>query len=177
MANRCVTWVLMTFHIVVLIVSAIGIWSLFSFPTPTKPEPIEVNITSRSDTSYDYDDRDRVSPEDSKKLKEYGKVTVLYSDYDRDPRWTLGVPSAINILVLLPLVLAKLCSSKIISTTTGLYSSMVLWVLNLSGFIFIQNMISSYNMVTFFNSHYLILIAFQLSTLIILTFQVRFWSD
>ncbi|XP_064107913.1 uncharacterized protein LOC135216474 [Macrobrachium nipponense] len=115
---------------------------------------------------------DRVSPEDSKKLKEYGKATVLYSDYDRDPRWTLGVPSAINILVLLPLVLAKLCSSKIISTTTGLYSSMVLWVLNLSGFIFIQNMISSYNMVTFFNSHYLILIAFQLSTLIILTFQV-----
>lgn len=172
MANQCVTWVLMTFHIVLLNVSAVGIWSLFSFPAPTKPEPIEVNVTSRPDTSYRYDDWDRLSPEDSKKLEEYGKATILYSDYDRDLRWTLGVPSAINILVLLPLVLAKLCSRKISSTTMGLYSNMVLWAINLSGFIFTQDMISSYSMVKGFNSHYLILISLQLSMLMIITFQV-----
>ncbi|XP_069945489.1 uncharacterized protein [Cherax quadricarinatus] len=133
-----VAWVLLFTYWLVLCVAVFGLWLLaLNFGSelelpPTPPEIISTSTTTPYVNPYYYAHRHDSSQErqlPTREFRAYIAATHRYANYTLDPRLYLVLPCGTALLAAGTIMLGGVFSRKLFSTTAGLHTSAVLWVL------------------------------------------------
>ncbi|XP_069172056.1 uncharacterized protein [Procambarus clarkii] len=135
--NTRVAWILLFTYIVQLVLGGFGLWVAVQFsqrdgqsppipPTTTTALPTTLPPSQRN--GYQRWDYHHESIEQTKEYKEYVTATKRYASCIRNPRMYIMVPCSVAVMIATGLVVSGICSRKTFTTTTGLYSSLGLWI-------------------------------------------------
>ncbi|XP_069172059.1 uncharacterized protein [Procambarus clarkii] len=135
--NTRVAWILLFTYIVQLVLGGFGLWVAVQFsqrdaqsppipPTTTTALPTTLPPSQRN--GYQRWDYHHESIEQTKEYREYVMATKRYADCAQNPRMYIMVPCSVAVMIAAGLVVSGICSRKTFTTTTGLYSSLGLWI-------------------------------------------------